>query len=291
MIDQVKAFISAEGLVRKDRIRACNIEIGRSFIFHVFDDVGGFVTVKASSTGRIKPEYMALRQAYAVLSDIVPQPLAFGKAEGFEMLACRGVRHRILIRRRLPTSNTVLVRGICGYLERSAQHFRLEGRVPHSTELERVVSALGDEEVQTVLNRYVDTIDISAMDHLPHVQQHGDFSFNNIGLQRNGIIVFDWEDFGRVLLPGFDISTLITSWLDHDLSRIQFLLRQGEPRFLDNLIGEFCRCHSIERHLFGALLPIYYTIFLRIKKFYGYRNTLIQLARHNIVGLCQNSSC
>ena len=290
MIDQVKAFLFAEGLLVKDQIHACNIEIGRHVIFHVFDDVGGFVTVKASPTGRIEREYVALRQAYAVLSDIVPQPLAFGEVGGLTMLVCRGVRHRVLIRRDLRKLNAVLIRDVCGYFERSARHFRLEDRMPHSTELERVVSALGDGELQTVLNRYVDTIDISAMDRLPHVQQHGDFSFNNIGLKRNGIIVFDWEDFGRVLLPGFDISTLITSWLDHDISRIQCLLRQGEPRFLDDIIGKFCRYHSIERHFFGALLPIYYAIFLRIKTCYSYHNTVIKFARHNIVDLCQNRS-
>lgn len=44
---------------------------------------------------------------------------------------------------------------------------------------------------------------------LPALAQHGDLVINNLGL-RNGrhLVVFDWEDFGSVALPGLDLFTL-----------------------------------------------------------------------------------
>jgi len=56
---------------------------------------------------------------------------------------------------------------------------------------------------------YADPAFTSALEHFPHSVQHGDFYFNNIGLnQGNEVVAIDWENvmWGPV---GFDFSTLV----------------------------------------------------------------------------------
>ncbi|CAN0445101.1 unnamed protein product, partial [Ectocarpus fasciculatus] len=53
-----------------------------------------------------------------------------------------------------------------------------------------------------------------TLSRLMPVPQHSDLSINNIGLSRKGVIIFDWEDYGNVVLPGFDFLTLILSGLE-----------------------------------------------------------------------------
>ncbi|MBN8507270.1 MAG: hypothetical protein J0L57_01515 [Burkholderiales bacterium] len=44
---------------------------------------------------------------------------------------------------------------------------------------------------------------------LPSIPQHGDLVMNNLGIcDDRQLVVFDWEDFGAVALPGLDLFTL-----------------------------------------------------------------------------------
>ena len=56
-----------------------------------------------------------------------------------------------------------------------------------------------------------------ALDTLAPLAQHGDLVLNNLGLRPDKrLVVFDWEDYGAVELPGLDLFTLENS-IDRDL--------------------------------------------------------------------------
>jgi len=51
-----------------------------------------------------------------------------------------------------------------------------------------------------------------ALDSLAPMAQHGDLVLNNLGLRSNAeLVIFDWEDYGAVELPGLDLFTLENS--------------------------------------------------------------------------------
>ena len=80
-------------------------------------------------------------------------------------------------------------------------------REPHSAALAHMIDDLDDAEAKA-LRRVMDDRDPAALDRLPHVSQHGDLVINNLGRAARGMVIFDWEDFGRVTLPGFDVARL-----------------------------------------------------------------------------------
>jgi thiamine kinase-like enzyme len=55
------------------------------------------------------------------------------------------------------------------------------------------------------LDYWVENVELRE---LPEVPQHGDFVHNNLGRARDTLYVFDWEDYGKVCLPGFDLAML-----------------------------------------------------------------------------------
>jgi len=152
---------------------------------------------------------------------------------------------------------------------------------PHSAMIARLIRTLDDSE-GAVLQRVVDGLDLAKLDRLPHVSQHGDLVLNNFGCAERGMIIFDWEDFGRVTLPGFDVALMIYSCLRHDMARIERLFETGEPRHMGEILSHFC-AGEIDKDLFRRLLPIYYGAFQELKRSLGYGEEIIGKCRRNIL--------
>lgn len=118
------------------------------------------------------------------------------------------------------------------------------------------------------------------LEGLPHAAQHGDLVANNIGHVGARPVVFDWEDFGKVDLPGFDVALLLGSLLNHDPAKIAALFReegQGAP-WLAPLLAAV----GLDRAQFAGLLPVYYGAFFWIKCVGGYGAMIQSTVRHTI---------
>lgn len=253
----------------------------------IFDDSGKFFSVKVAQFGALDGEFAALIKSYAVWPNYVPRPLALGESGGFQMMVCDGLKHTIFARPTLETSGKILIPCIIDYIEGSAQHFRLAGLVrSHSQDLEQMIRNLDDPELQAALDRRLSKVEKLGLDRLPQVSQHGDFACNNIGITRNSIAIFDWEDFGLAVLPGFDISVLISSCLKFQASDIQHLFRCGEPAVLNEVISAFCENYDIELSFFEAMLPLNLAMFLYFKEVRNYGETVRRSIRPSILQLC-----
>ena len=139
-----------------------------------------------------------------------------------------------------------------------------------------------DEAEAAVLRQVVGGLDLGRLDRLPHISQHGDLVLNNFGCAERGKIIFDWEDFGRVTLPGFDVALMIYSCLRHDMARIERLFETGQPRHMGEILSHFCAGEA-DRDLFRRLLPIYYGAFQNLKSSLGYGDEIIGKCRRNIL--------
>ena len=96
-----------------------------------------------------------------------------------------------------------------------------------------------------------------ALKTLPALSQHGDLVLNNLGLRpRRQLVIFDWEDYGAVKLPGLDLFTLENS------------VRQDRARAaLD--IGRLCEALGLGRECYESLRLGYALVFRYLKRNYN----------------------
>ena len=80
-------------------------------------------------------------------------------------------------------------------------------------------------------------------------------------------MIFDWEDFGAVSLPGLDLFTLELSLaggarhlLDHRAQR-----HSGSTR----LVARACAAMQLDGADYGRLTPVYALVFRYLKRNYG----------------------
>jgi aminoglycoside phosphotransferase (APT) family kinase protein len=87
---------------------------------------------------------------------------------------------------------------------------------------------------------------------LPRILQHSDFCLGNLIARPDGSIVFiDWEDFGAVALPAYDLVSLFVS-LD---KRVPFEDRSVTSLLIDAL-NTYMEKMTIDRRWLGVLVPL-----------------------------------
>ena len=83
---------------------------------------------------------------------------------------------------------------------------------------------------------------------LPCIAQHGDFCFPNILFYENNIFFLDWEDFGEITLPSYDVFCLLLNLYVPDGSH------QGNMFFQDRVLLRHAR-QSVGRYFQGIGIP------------------------------------
>ena len=107
-----------------------------------------------------------------------------------------------------------------------------------------------------------------ALPSLPALPQHGDLVLNNLGLRPNReLVIFDWEDYGAVMLPGLDLFTL-----DNSIRQDLDLRRASSPSptsacGLD--IGRLAAALGLSRQLYEELKLSYALVFRYLKRNYS----------------------
>lgn len=103
---------------------------------------------------------------------------------------------------------------------------------------------------------------------LPATHQHGDLVVNNLGLgPARELIVFDWEDFGVVALPGLDLFTLEQAF-EHEAELAAAKGQRSTPQRMLDVPG-CCAAMGLPPGLYDELRLVYALIFRYIKRGYG----------------------
>jgi hypothetical protein len=111
---------------------------------------------------------------------------------------------------------------------------------------------------------------LRELECLGSIRQHCDLVPNNIGVSLTGeLVVFDWEDFGKVCLQGLDLCTLYVSCLGLEAGavlagRSDVVAEQGAK-----IVKPACDALNIDISLFWRLIPLYLLAFLFLKKAYA----------------------
>lgn len=287
MINEVIEFLCVNGLLDSHRDISINVTLGRSLILETVDTTGAHLVTKLNPNNSLVDEFSALEQAHLKMPEIVPRPMLVGTLPAGHVLVMAGVRFRPLRLQRMLPLEKFVVSDLRRFFHAQNEYFRCSrGAGKHSDLLAESFENLSDPEIRRTLTRYLTRVASSHIDQLPHVRQHGDFVRNNIGVAREHIAVFDWEDFGKVTLPGFDAVMLIVSCLRHDVDAIEYFFQLGRPRFLNRILEDIAVYLHIDRKTLRTLLPIFYGKFLALKESGDYGRRIAEIARGNIVRLC-----
>ena len=108
----------------------------------------------------------------------------------------------------------------------------------------------------------------NALPALVPMPQHGDLVLNNLGL-RSGrrLVIFDWEDYGLVQLPGLDLFTLEFSILQ-DRTQPGASLQSSRPTQV-LYVGRMCDALGLARNLYAELKLSYALVFRFLKRNYA----------------------
>lgn len=271
MIDAVTTILRAHHLVdsREEPAYDFSFVSARALNIDAFTRDGSFFHIRVKEQGVWPYEYDNIRSAWEVFPEHVPEPLGRYHSGGWEIIVVRGVAHRQVATGSLAGNRYGLEQQILGYLDLSRR--RAEVVAPRESHREFLREVQARATTPACAEIAAQWIAEEHLDLLPHIRQHGDFMVGNFGLTGRGLVIFDWEDFGRVRLPGFDLCTLLASESMFDADRLRAIMAGANlqsPEY-GALIDKGCRALGLASDLFRRLIPLYLAVFLDLKRDYG----------------------
>jgi hypothetical protein len=262
---------------------------GASYVIEAHPGNDVFYHIKATEMDRenIRSCFEATRRARRVFDDFVPEPMACLRKGQWEVFVSEGVHFEPLRRDELLSSAGSRFKQVINLFSCESREARIPATVPHSRFLiADVLGRIGRADLEAVIQPFLSGVLLGEMDRLPHVCQHGDLVMNNLGVRREGLVVFDWEDFGRLTLPGVDVLTLLLSLTDFD-GRLMRSIMKSSPaggKYQALLMGA-CQALAMDPTLFRRLVPLYLLEFLYLK--YDYTSQIQEKIAALIPEVCR----
>jgi len=246
------------------------LRISGNLTFLVYPPGKAFYLVKVGLENDLAREYEGLAVGHAMLPQSVPRPFKLSVHHSLPTLVAAGMPFTPLGTLDMRAPRAALQRGLAEFLGAAQASLRVEPVEPHSQRLREAFERLPTNWT-VASRRYVDAI-ATAVDRLPAVRQHGDFSVSNLGLHGTTLVVVDWEDFGRALLPGYDIALLLCSLNDFSAARIRTNTAAGAPHaWIAQLASE---ATGVSRAMLLELLPAYFVLMAAMKTERAYGGSL-----------------
>ncbi len=234
----------------------------------------GHTYVKFSDRVSLQAEATRYAAANAHYPALVPAFIGHVHTGGLDVLACRavdfrGVDRAVLLGAAAGAAQTVQA-DLAGYFNglRTASAPAGVSAVRNADLLAALQRYYAGHALAPLAQRWLKTGAALRAAALPDQAQHGDLALNNLGRTLSGrLVIFDWEDFGAVSLPGLDLFTLELSLaggarhlLDHRAQRYT-----GSAR----LVARACAAMQLDGADYGRLTPVYALVFRYLKRNYG----------------------
>jgi hypothetical protein len=269
VIDVVTQALAELGLLPGDKIEGLHIGLtrGDTLWLDVFVDRASFLHVKVSDVLSLREEVRVYHAAYGTFGELMPRPLGHVVRSGWDIFVCAGVEHRTLHARDVLARAHDVLRPFFA----AARAARRPAGAANAALLSRLEAAYAASSFDAALAPWRGDEGRAALASLGEAPQHGDFVLNNVGLARGGLVVFDWEDFGKVALPGLDLCTLLVSTLDGDApAAVDALLGRGpEGRRIGHVVERECAALDLPVSAFRRCVPLYLLAFLQLKEGYA----------------------
>ena len=235
-------------------------------LFYLAD--GTVYLVKIGLLTRLDREFRGLRAGFDAMPRNVPEPLLLTMQGVHQVLVTRGVKHRPLLPLNGAERIETFARGLAQYVAAAARSFGVRGREGTSrSRLEEALMQAGARFGGWTRERYAQGAVVLAA-KLEPILQHGDLAANNIGWDDGALIFFDWEDFGEIDLPGYDVAVLLLSLNAFSFQRLLAKLRY--PSMEADIVRFACAASGFSPSEFLQLFPAYASLYIQSKSRLGY---------------------
>lgn len=287
MIPSVANYLETRNYLPKGYDGDVNIFMGRSSFLHFFlsDDTSLAVKIEDRGADKVKAlekEARALQEVHNLYTGLIPRFIALGHTDKFNILVMAGMT--------ITTASIEDVMFLSGKQRELMQRLlsgedrivSLEDYTPGKAAevMEPAIELLPDELSQKYKNIMKDREWEEFLNNMPFIPQHGDLAINNVGKTDTGIIVFDWEDYGLINIPGFDLCVMLLSgcrFNNEQLNRIVHDIYQdteGKDHFFMPVLTKL----NIQKTQIIDFLMVHLILFHDLKCNLGYGEEVI----HNI---------
>lgn len=241
-----------------------------------------FFHIKISMTDDLQAEYQQLKTLYNHFSRFMVKPLGFHIWAEKGFLVNQGLRHdpfslyKILISK--PKQNEII-----DYFLLS-QATCLKRSVQHSEPVSLVMTCVLQDEFQI---RQVEMLSEQLLS-LGCQNQHSDFVVNNLAFNGDNLIIFDWEDYGKIQYPGFDLAIFLCSLFEFNMKEL-FNALKNTPA-IRRIAIECFKEIGLEISDVYQFMPLYLYGFLYLKYTLAYSKESIKRTERSIQQLNQLSS-
>jgi hypothetical protein len=206
-------------------------------------------------------EFDNLQALYRLAPRHVPRPLHLGEADGFGMLWMEGVPgYCIPPGGRYSASSLARSVDVLASIHRAVNKgVETSGADRHARMVAAPVASVLRHETSRAVREgclaLLETATPEWLTTLPVIPQHGDLYLDNVFCYRDERHIIDWEDFGAIDLPYYDLLTLLHSFLRASANEPEHwdarLKKQIPP-----LIERYARGASAPAPAIGVFLPI-----------------------------------
>jgi hypothetical protein len=228
-----------------------------------------------SSCHKIIREHAALKECGRLYPGLIPVPVVFAESDQHVILVMRNIDHTVTGLTEIFLTAGQIQTFLIGR-ERMIKPKHAVSSNDHVQTLNRALNVLPgylQQDIRTIRFRHVWDRMLEAF---PVIPQHGDLAINNMAKACTGLILFDWEDYGFVTIPGFDLCILLVSGCNFDLSKLVLLIendihKMNETSFLYPIV------HGMGIHVSQLLdlIMIQLVIFYQLKTQLGYGSDVI----------------
>ena len=229
--------------------------------FHGKDRFPRVVTKIGREEYGLVREFESLRTVYALADSHVPRPLGFEKTDELWTLWMAGVPGlRIPRRSSYKASMLELMVDVLASIHHGLAKPPSESTPDrHQRMIERPLAALmewgASAEVRTGCKTIAEELSADWLQKLPVIPQHGDLFLDNIIRNRDQYYFVDWETFGAVDLPFYDLLTLTISILRASGETLESLDR-NLVRQVPLLIERYARRLELPVSIVSKLVPL-----------------------------------
>ncbi len=271
MIENTLNLLKMKGMIDRADIGSCNIILARKTTVQVFDRHRRYM-VKIFGKNESTSEFDFQREAHELLQRYVAEPLLRVTEGPYTYCIYRYLSHSTLSFNDLVSNgNKKICTDLMRYFDSMDKNALIRDHSFNSPEnIQAINAAVCRIAPELRLENAVCERIAELLSSLPAVKQHGDFTFNNLSKGGEGLIIFDWEDFGRVNYPGYDLATLIFSSFKFDFQEIKYFFEGKIDCNLGKIMRHFNNIYNINSYDFFTLFRYYLYVFLYMKIKYNY---------------------
>lgn len=275
MLKAIEGVLEELGLLSQpEPVRYCiSISNGNTISVSAHVSKQSFVQIKLAESPSFESEYLAQMHGWQRFGDMVPKPLGRIMTGRWDVFVAQGVSHK-------PLAFNARGRGQAfeRMLQDLTQFFQIstkavnapESATSHELFLDRLEDYFNGSAIASIASKWISQSRILGICDLPSIAQHGDFVLNNLAYSGKQPIIFDWEDYEKYYLPGFDLCSFCFS-VTSDVQHLQSLMRS--PRVPDSPLGKVvrqaCAALDMDPDFLRRLLPLYLLGFLHAKRNYS----------------------